>query len=269
MRRAGGENFTVASRLLPRRVRSEMLCLYGYARLVDELGDSYDGDRLAALEWLRSSLLLGIDGGPCPVQLVEDVAALVRTGRISARPLLDLIEANRMDQTVSRYETAEDLYRYCSLSANPVGRLVLELFGCIDDRRAAWSDSICTGLQLVEHWQDVKEDASSGRIYLPLEDMRRFGVGEEELTAAGPASAGLRSLMEFESKRARSLIRDGGPLVASLRGRLRFAVAGFAAGGQAALDGLERRGFDPSTAASKPSRGAVTRHLLRHLVGRP
>ena len=136
-----------------------------------------------------------------------------------------------MDQTAHRYETAGDLYRYCALSANPVGRLVLELFGCLDERRAAWSDSICTGLQLVEHWQDVKEDAVAGRVYLPAEDLRRFAVDESELRSDGPAGANLRSLMEFESQRARALLYDGGPLLRSLHGRLGFAVAGFAGEG--------------------------------------
>ena len=269
MRRAGGENFTVASRLLPRRMRSELLCLYGYARLVDELGDSYKGDRLAALDWLQASLNDEIDAPRPPSHsLVGEVAGLVRQHRISRQPLLDLIEANRVDQAVHRYETAGDLYRYCSLSANPVGRLVLELFGCLDERRAAWSDSICTGLQLVEHWQDVKEDAAAGRVYLPAEDLHRFGVDESALRSDGPAGDSLRSLMEFESQRARSLLHDGAPLIRSLHGRLRFAVAGFAAGGHAALDALEARGFDPLGGAAKPSRPDVLRHLARGLRGR-
>ena len=269
MRRAGGENFAVASRLLPRRLRSELLCLYGYARLVDELGDSYEGDRLAALDWLQASLHDEIDAPRPPSRsLVGDVASLVRQHRISRQPLLDLIEANRMDQTVHRYETAGDLYRYCSLSANPVGRLVLELFGCLDERRAAWSDSICTGLQLVEHWQDVKEDAAAGRVYLPAEDLGRFAVDERELRSDGPASSNLRSLIEFESGRARALLNDGAPLIRSLHGRLKFAVAGFAAGGHAALDALEARGFDPLAGATKPRRRDVLVHLARGLRGR-
>jgi len=269
MRRASGENFKVASRLLPRRVRSELLGLYGYARLVDEIGDSYDGDRIAALDSVESSLLREIESpDPAAHPLVARAAAMVRDGRISRQPLLNLIEANRLDQTVHRYETAEELYGYCALSANPVGRLVLQLFGVLTPERVAWSDSICTGLQLVEHWQDVAEDAAGGRVYLPAEDMSRFGVADAELAACGPARADLRSLMAFEARRARGLLEEGAPLVASLRGRLRFAVAGFVAGGHAALDALARQGFDPLAGAPRPSRPAVLRHLGNALMRR-
>ena len=270
MLRSSGENFRVASRLLPGALRSELLCLYGYARFVDEIGDSYDGDRLKALDWLQAELLREIESaGGSAQELIAGVAAMVRQGRMSRQPLLDLIEANRMDQTVHRYETAGDLYRYCSLSANPVGRLVLELFGALDDRRAAWSDSICTGLQLAEHWQDVKEDAAAGRVYLPADDRRRFGVDEVELKSDGPAGANLRQLMEFESQRARGLLQDGAPLVRSLHGRLKVAVAGFLAGGHAALDALARQGFDPLSGTPRPSRKDVARHLVRILWTRP
>ena len=266
MLRSSGENFRVASRLLPRTLRSDLLCLYGYARLVDEIGDSYQGDRLKALDWLQAELIRDTESGSGSSQeFIAGVATLVRQGRVSRQPLLDLIQANRMDQTVHRYETADDLYRYCSLSANPVGRMVLELFGTLDDRRADWSDSICTGLQLAEHWQDVREDAESGRVYLPAEDMHHFGVGEAELKSDGPATANLRRLMEFESQRARGLLRDGAPLVRSLRGRLKVAVAGFLAGGHAALDALARQGFDPLVRTPKPSRNDVARHLVRNL----
>ena len=261
--RAGGENFTVASRLLPRRVRSELLDIYGYARLVDEIGDSYEGDRLSALARVETSLrgaTAGREDGAHP--LVVRAARLVRAGKVSEAPLIDLIEANRMDQTVSAYETVVDLYRYCSLSANPVGRLVLQVFGVLDDERAAWSDSICTGLQLVEHWQDVREDALAGRVYLPLEDLSRFEVKAEELALSGPASPALCALMSFECGRARTLLRDGAPLIASLRGRLKFAVAGFAAGGHAALDALEAQGFDPLGGAVRPSPSRVARHTF-------
>lgn len=268
MQRADGENFAVASRLLPAGARSELLCLYGYARLIDEIGDSYEGDRLAALDWLQGALVHDIEtGDDTSHPLLHDVAALVRQGRISRQPLFDLIEANRIDQSVGSYATVEDLYRYCALSANPVGRLVLELFGVLDDRRSGWSDSICTGLQLVEHWQDVREDALAGRVYIPLEDMNRFGVDEAELVSAGPAGSNLRALMRFESARARGLLRDGTPLIKSLHGRLRFAVAGFAAGGHAALDALERQGFDPLIGTAKPSRRSIGRHVVRAWAG--
>lgn len=170
-----------------------------------------------------------------------------------------------MDQTVHRYETAEDLYGYCALSANPVGRLVLEVFGALTPERAAWSDSICTGLQLTEHWQDVAEDAAADRVYLPADDMSRFGVDVAELARTPPAGKELRSLIAFQCDRARALLDDGAPLVSSVRGRLRFAVAGFVAGGHAALDAIAARGFDPLAGAARPSRAAVLRHMRRAL----
>ena len=267
--RASGENFRVASRVLPRRARDGLLSVYGYARLVDEIGDSYAGDRLAMLETVRSSLLEEIATGPGEAHpLVVAAAGLVRAGRIDQRHLLDLVEANRMDQTVRRYETAGDLYSYCALSANPVGRMVLELFGALTPERAAWSDSVCTGLQLVEHWQDVAEDARAGRVYIPQVDLGRFGVDETELTGDPPAGANLRSLVAFEADRARVFLRDGEPLVRSVRGRLKVAIAGFLAGGHAALDAIAARGFDPLGGAPRPAAASVVRHLARELVAR-
>lgn len=266
MRRASGENFKVASRLLPRGARADLLALYGYARLVDEIGDSYAGDRLSALDVVESTLLGAIGSPAAPAhELVRAAAALVREGKISRQPLLDLVEANRMDQRVHSYETVEALYGYCELSANPVGRLVLEIFGALTPERAAWSDSICTGLQLVEHWQDVTEDAAAGRVYLPADDLARFGVVESDLTAPPPAGSNLRSLMAFEAQRARGLLDGGVPLVASLTGRLRFVIAGFVAGGRAALDALEGQGFDPLAGAARPGRLDVLRHMRKLL----
>jgi phytoene/squalene synthetase len=145
---------------------------------------------------------------------------------------------------VSAYDTFEDLLGYCALSANPVGRLVLATFGAAGDQRAVWSDSICTGLQLAEHWQDVAEDARGGRVYLPREDLDRFGVDPATLTSRAHADATFRALMVFEVARARRFLDDGRPLIASLHGWARWAVAGFWAGGHAALDAIAVGGFD-------------------------
>ena len=269
MGRVSGENFRVASRVLPRRARDGLLSVYGYARLVDEIGDSYAGDRLAALEAVRSSLLEEMETGAGAAHpLVAGVAGLARAGRIDRQHLVDLIEANRVDQTVKRYETVADLRSYCALSANPVGRMVLELFGALTPERAEWSDAVCTGLQMVEHWQDVAEDARAGRVYIPQADLRRFGVDEAELTGAAPASPNLRSLIAFETERARGMLRDGEPLVRSLGGRLKVAVAGFLAGGHAALDAIAARGFDPLAGAPRPAAASVLRHLVRELAVR-
>jgi squalene synthase HpnC len=172
-----------------------------------------------------------------------------------------LIEANRRDQRVSRYATWAELRDYCVLSANPVGRLVLQVFGVATPGRYLASDAVCTALQLVEHCQDVAEDLARGRLYLPAEDLARFGCDERELRAPA-ASPAARALLRFEVERARGLLDLGTPLVHTLRGRARLAVAGFVAGGRAAADAIERRGFDVLAGAPRPRR----RDLLRRLV---
>jgi squalene synthase HpnC len=243
LRRAGAENFPVAPAVLPKAARRHLIAFYGFARLVDEVGDSYAGDRLAALDWIEretEGALSGAGGYP----LIVDASRSVRDLGLDPGPLFALIEANRMDQRVSRYETFDDLVGYCRLSANPVGHLVLGALGYSDEERRALSDSICTGLQLVEHWQDVAEDAAAGRIYLPAEDLDRFGVDPDELTATGPAGTELRGLMIFEVSRARRWLDSGRPLIRMIGGRARIAVAGFWAGGHAALDEIAARGFD-------------------------
>ncbi|HEX4540387.1 MAG TPA: squalene/phytoene synthase family protein, partial [Acidimicrobiales bacterium] len=165
--RARGENFTVASRLLPRGVRQHLLGFYAFARFVDEIGDTYKGDRLAALDEVEAQVVAVLDDqdleGALPV-VATAVRSVSELGA-DAKPLFDLIAANRQDQSVGAYDTFDDLLAYCALSANPVGRLVLAAFKASDEARFAWSDSICTGLQLAEHWQDVAEDASAGRVY--------------------------------------------------------------------------------------------------------
>ena len=251
--RASGENFKVASRLLPSGARRHLMAFYGYARLVDQIGDAYQGDRLAALDWIEeeTSRALKDPESSGLVPLVARAAGSVTSLGLDPAPLYDLIAANRLDQTVASYETFEDLLGYCALSANPVGRLVLGAFGVATADRIRFSDAICSGLQLVEHWQDVAEDAAAGRLYVPAEDMRRFGVDRSELLSPPPARAALRGLMIFECARARKLLHDGGPLLSRLNGRCRWAVAGFWAGGLAALDGLAAQGFDPLRATPR------------------
>jgi squalene synthase HpnC len=268
--RAGSENFPVASRLLPPGLRSDLMALYGWARLVDQIGDDYAGDRMTALDEVERQLRLALlhppeaeaDAHP----LVTRMAATVLRLGLPTEPLFDLVQANRQDQLVTRYETFEDLVGYCRLSANPVGRMVVAIFGVATPERTAWSDSICTALQLVEHWQDVAEDAAVGRVYLPQEDMRRFGVSAEELVppetgyvdrrrrgAPGGSTPACRALLAFEAARARRILDEGSPLVASLNGRLRLAVAGFAAGGHAALDALAALDFDIYAETARPT----------------
>jgi squalene synthase HpnC len=270
MARAGGENFTVASWALPRLVRSHLLAIYGFARLVDELGDSLAGDRLAALDWVEEDLDRAFEGR-AQHPLLKRLQPTLRACALSREPFARLIEANRVDQRVSRYQTWEELRGYCRLSADPVGELVLGVLGLATPARIALSDSICTGLQLTEHCQDVAEDFAAGRVYLPGEDMARFGSTTEELTREH-AGEPLRELLAFEVARARRLLADGVPLCSELRGRPRLAVASFVAGGRAALDAIERAGCD--VLPGPPSAGAWRRVLalagtLAERGGRP
>jgi squalene synthase HpnC len=257
MARAETENFPVASRVLPRRVRSHLLALYGFARLVDELGDSAPGDRLAALDWLSEDLDRAFEGHAEHPLLIR-LEPTLRECALAREPFARLIEANRVDQRVSRYETWEQLRGYCRLSADPVGELVLAVLGLATPARIALSDSICTGLQLTEHCQDVAEDYAAGRVYLPAEDLARFGCTTAELSSEH-AAAPLREVLAFEVARARGLLFEGAPLSGRLRGRAGLAVASFVAGGRAALDAIERAGFDVLGGAPRAGR---SRRLL-------
>jgi squalene synthase HpnC len=242
MDRAGEENFPVASRVLPRGARGHLLAIYGFARLVDELGDAGEGDRLLALDGLEEDLDRAFEGRAEHPLLIALQSTIERC-HLEREPFVRLIEANRMDQRVTRYETWDELRGYCALSADPVGQLVLEVFGLATPERIARSDSICTALQLIEHCQDVAEDFRAGRVYLPAEDLRRFGCPEEAL---GLAHAGeeLRAVISFELARARRLLGEGEPLLDGLHGRVRLAVAAFIAGGTAAIGAVERAGGD-------------------------
>src|SRR5437588_1151873 len=257
MARARTENFPVASRMLPRRVRSHLLALYGFARLVDELGDSLPGDRLDALDWLEAELDRAFEGRADHPLLVR-LTPTLRECALPREPFVRLIGANRLDQRVSRYATWEQLRAYCALSADPVGELVLRVLGSATPERISLSDSICTALQLTEHCQDVAEDLAHGRVYLPEEDLARFGATIEELSAAH-AGGPLREVLAFEVARARGLLREGAPLIGELNGRARLALAGFVAGGRAALDAIERAGYD---VLPGPPRSGNRRRLL-------
>jgi squalene synthase HpnC len=261
MARAGSENFPVASRVLPRREREHLLAVYGFARLVDELGDSAPGDRLAALDWLQGELDQAF-AGTAEHPLMRRLSETVRACRLPREPFDRLIEANRVDQRVARYQTWEQLRGYCALSADPVGEIVLGVFGAATPELVALSDSICTALQLAEHCQDVSEDYRAGRVYLPEEDMRRFGCSVDDLDPDrrnGRDQRAVREVIAFEVRRAHGLLDAGAPLIGRLRGRERLAVAAFVAGGRAALGAIERRGYD---VLSGPPRAGSWRRLL-------
>ena len=259
--RAAGENFPVGSVLFPRALRPHVRALYCYARLVDELGDSYEGDRLAALDELEEQVELTFDGEPdWPV--LRNVQPTVREFDLPREPFLRLIEANRRDQRVTEYADWAELKEYCVHSADPCGRLVLGVLRRLDDPGlVAASDSVCTGLQLVNFLQDVPRDLELGRIYLPADDRRRFGD-----PALDRPSDELRALLRFEAERAASLLRAGDELRTKIGGRLGRAVGLFARGGLAALDALEEAGWDIFTQRPKPSRARLAREAAIVLV---
>jgi squalene synthase HpnC len=248
-RRARTENFPVASLLFPRRLRPHLRAIYGFARLVDILGDEVEGDRLAALEELEREVEACYSGEPTwPVLRV--LQPTIREFSLPREPFLRLIEANRMDQRLSEYETWADLKEYCRHSADPVGRLVLGLLRLDSEPElVAASDDVCTGLQLVNFLQDVPRDLELGRIYLPAEDRRRFAVA-----ALDRPSPELTRTLEFEAERARELLAAGRTLQSRIGGRVGRAVGLFARGGLAALEALERAQWDIFTQRPRPSR---------------
>lgn len=256
---ARDENFPVASWLLPRAVRADLMAVYGFARLTDDIGDEAPGDRLALLDWLEDELDRA-GRGTATHPVLRRLATTIAAHGLSLDPFRDLIEANRQDQRVRRYETFDDLVGYCRLSANPVGRVVLAVLGRSTPERVALSDNVCTGLQVVEHLQDVGEDAGQDRIYLPLADLRAEGCEAPALRAPS-ASPALRRVIAIEAARARRLLRDGAPLAASLPWRERVAVAAFAAGGLAALDAVERAHFDVLAQRCRPRPATVVARL--------
>ena len=256
-----GENFPVALRVLPRQLRTDLAAVYDVARVIDDLGDQASGDRGSMLTDFRADLATIWDGAEPRLPVLRRLAATVRVRGLSHRHFDDLVEANLRDQRVTRYPTYAELAAYCELSANPVGRIVLEVFGVSTPGRVALSDRICTALQVIEHCQDVAEDRRAGRIYLPLEDLERFGVRERNLDepSAGPP---VRRLVAFEAARATDLIDSGTPLLGQLSGWARLAVSGYVAGGGAALVALRRAKWDVLSACPRVLRLDVIRQLI-------
>jgi squalene synthase HpnC len=264
--RAGGENFAVASALLGRKTAHDLLTIYDYARLVDELGDAAPGDRSVLLDVLEEEVDAAY-AGAARDPIMRALAETVREHRLPRGPFERLIEANRRDQVQPEYETFADLVDYCTLSANPVGELVLHVFGAANPTTVALSDDVCTALQLIEHWQDVGEDAAHGRVYLPAEDRERFGVTRDELRSEGTSPA-LRRLLAFESERAADLLASGRLLVDALHGRARLAVAGYVGGGRAALAALASADYEVLAGAVRARRADRAGYTLRTLGGR-
>ncbi|MCL2781870.1 MAG: squalene/phytoene synthase family protein [Actinomycetia bacterium] len=315
---AGAENFPVALRVLPARPRELLERFYAYARFVDDVGDEAPGDRLALLELIAAQVrgldpagaggardpagvsgALDSDGaggarggsgapGAATLPVIARLRPLIAERGVPVGCLLDLIEANRVDQTVTRYQNFEDLLGYCQLSANPVGRVVLHVAGQASPGNIARSDAICSGLQVLEHCQDVGEDARAGRVYLPQADLtalarpgggRRDPVGAprdpvpDERDAIAPAllaratSAAVRDAVAVQVVRARRLLAPGAGLVRGLRGWARVAVAGYVAGGLATADALADADYDVLARPIGPAKSRLAWHAVKLLAG--
>ena len=238
------ENFSVASFLLPRRLTPHFHNIYAYCRWADDLGDETGGGQhaLDLLQWWREELLRVYDGQPRHPVMVA-LRQTIQRFRIPRTPFLDLLRAFEQDQTVQRYDTFEQVRGYCQCSANPVGRLVLYLCECCDERNARLSDSICTALQLANFWQDVARDLDIGRVYLPAEDRRRFGYADADLQARRFTSA-FAELMRFEVDRARQLFEEGLPLIKLVPAEVRPDIELFARGGLGILRKIEEVGYN-------------------------
>lgn len=276
-RRARRENFPVASRLLATTTRHDLLAVYTLARLIDDAGDEAPGNRLALLDFLDDDLRR-LAGGPATPTLgpVRALLPAVRERGLPVGPFHDLVSANRMDQQVSRYADLDALRGYCRLSAEPVGRLVLAVWGLADARRTALSDDICTGLQIAEHLQDVGEDLNAGRIYLPRDAMAAHGVTEPLLAVLADSPGGapaadrarVAALLADLAGQARGLLLAGTPLVGLVPGPARVAVAGFVAGGLAALDAVLGAADTAVRTTPRPRKRRVLLHTTSILVTR-
>ena len=323
LRFAPQENFSVALRVLRRSLRRDLLALYGFARFVDNLGDDpmddsgnlrSAEDRLAALDAAEHELDLAIDG-TATHEIFVRLGETARRCWLGREDFVKLIDANRLDQSKSRYETWDDLMDYCELSANPVGRIVLDIFEADATGRKsaaakmpssqkaaqtvkaaqtkaasrkenaadgkdkviatpeniAFSDKICSALQVAEHLQDIGEDYRAGRIYLPWSHWERFGCDEDDFDTSverSITSLPLRRLVLHEAKRARQMLRDGAPLIKKLSGGQRLAMIGFVAGGHAALDSVEAAGGEVLTEQCVSTKFRQASRALRLLARR-
>ncbi len=240
------ENFPVASPLLPPALRAPVRVIYAFARSADDLADEGDApaiERIAALEAYEAELDR-IDSGQVPAtEFFGELSRSLSTYQLSSEPLRDLLSAFRQDVIRTRYDTRAELLDYCARSANPVGRIMLALFRRDQPERLARSDAICSALQIINFLQDVAIDWSKGRVYLPQEDLRRFGVTESQI-AGGVTDARWRALMRFEVDRARQMMLAGAPLARDIPGRFGWELRLIVLGGLRILDKLELADYD-------------------------
>ena len=262
------ENFSVATWFLPGRLRQHFYNVYAYCRISDDLGDEV-GDPQQSLELLdqwETELNACYAGSPKHPVFVA-LAETVKQFGIPQHEFSDLLIAFRQDQTVTRFETFDDILAYCRYSANPVGHLVLYLCGYSDAERQQLSDYTCTALQLANFWQDVFVDYGKGRIYLPLEDLRRFGVTGEDI-AQRRATPQFVAMMKFEVERARDWFTRGLPLVKMVNRELAVDLELFSRGGQEILNAIERQGFEVLRARPEISKSRKLMLVLRAAVGK-
>jgi len=262
------ENFSVATWFLPKRLRQHFYNVYAYCRISDDLGDEV-GDPQQSLELLdqwEAELNACYAGSPKHPVFVA-LAETVKQFSIPQHEFSGLLIAFRQDQTITRFETFDDILAYCRYSANPVGHLVLYLCGYSDAERQQLSDYTCTALQLANFWQDVFVDYGKGRIYLPLEDLRRFGVTGGDI-AQRRATPQFVAMMKFEVERARDWFARGLPLVKKVNRELAIDLELFSRGGQEILNAIERQGFDVLRARPEISKSRKLMLVLRAAMGK-
>jgi len=262
------ENFSVATWFLPKRLRQHFYNVYAYCRISDDLGDEVGNPQqsLQMLDQWERELDACYAGSPRHPVFVA-LSETVRQCAIPRHEFSDLLIAFRQDQTVTRFQTFNDVLGYCRYSANPVGHLVLYLCGYSDAERQQLSDYTCTALQLANFWQDVAVDYGKGRIYLPLEDLQRYGVSENDI-AQTRATPQFIEMMKFEVRRAREWFERGLPLVAKVNKELAIDIELFSRGGQEILSAIERQRFDVLTSRPVISKSRKLWLVVRAAAGK-
>ncbi|MCA9092835.1 MAG: squalene synthase HpnC [Planctomycetaceae bacterium] len=250
------ENFPVVTWLLPHRYHQPFYNIYAFCRWSDDLGDEINdpAESLRLLDWWRAETLRCFEGAanhPVFVALLPTIDEY----HLDRQPFLDLISAFEQDQCVTEYQNFDQLLDYCTRSANPVGRILLRLFDRDDDENVRLSDSICTGLQLANFWQDVRRDLEIGRLYLPLEDLRSYGVDFEQFRSEDRSdlheTPEFVRMMQFQVERARQYLKNGLPLGRRLPGRIGLEIELFARGGLAILDKIAQQDYRVLTSRPK------------------
>lgn len=262
------ENFTVVSRLMPADKRKYIYALYAFSRYTDDLGDELEEGNLEALDLWEEELDEVFRGKEPKNPILLALRDTVKKHSLTEEPFKKLIKANRMDQKNSSYESYDDLLHYCDHSANPVGRVFLSIFGYGDEERKELSDSTCTGLQLTNFWQDVDRDERMGRVYIPEQDMKKFGYSREKLEDR-VYNERFVELMRYEVSRARDLLEEGLELVPTLDSRIKMDVRLFNLGGLKILDKIEEENYDVLHGRPTLSRSEKVWLFMSNLAKRP